>query len=58
MKESTLRSSRFAGRDNRATLHPESGCKYRTNFEFYKRYFEIEFYYFKIIKRGEFLPKS
>jgi hypothetical protein len=42
-------------RDNRATLHPESGCKDKTNFEFYKRFYKIECYYFKIVKSDGFL---
>ena len=28
-----------------------------TNFEFYKCYFKIEFYYFKIIKSDVYWPK-
>ena len=41
-------------RDNRATLHPESGCKYKTIFGFTNVYFEIVIYYLRIIKTDVF----
>ena len=36
-------------RDNRATLHPVIGCKYKVKFFFSKQIVEINFIYFNIV---------
>jgi hypothetical protein len=45
-------------RDNRATLHPESGCKYITIFGLYKTILEIRTIFFESNSTLDYLNKS